>query len=67
MLLETLQDRQYILWTIFSRNGSLPQRQLWQPAYNFFMNSLNVKILWSIRLANVLQKASIFVGFQVTY
>lgn len=67
MLLETLQDRQYILWTIFSRNGNLPQRQLWQPAYNFFMNSLNVKILWSIRLANVLQKESIFVGFQVTY
>ena len=67
MLLETLQDRQYILWTIFSRNGNLPQRQLWQPAYNFFMNSLNFKILWSIRLANVLQKASIFVGFQVTY
>lgn len=67
MLLETLQDRQYILWTIFSRNGNLPQRQLWQPAYNFFTNSLNVKILWSIRLANVLQKASIFVGFQVTY
>lgn len=36
MLLETLQDRQYILWTIFTRNGNLPQRQLWQPAYYFF-------------------------------
>lgn len=40
MLLETLQDRQYMIiyniWTIFSRNGNLPQRQLWQPAYYFF-------------------------------
>ena len=41
MLLETLQDRQYMIiyniWTIFSRNGNLPQRQLWQPPdYYFF-------------------------------
>lgn len=62
MLLETLQDRQYILWTIFSRNGNYDNQLT-----IFFMNSLNVKILWSIRLANVLQKASIFVGFQMTY
>lgn len=67
MLLETLQDRQYILWTIFSRNGNLPQRQLWQPAYYFFYEFFKCQILWSIRLANVLQKASIFIGFQVTY
>lgn len=63
LLLETLQDRQYNdLLEICSRNGDLLQRQPRQTAYNFFLNSSNVKILWSIRLANVLQRPSIFVG-----